>query len=177
MGFDFSGFDIQVHTNFQKTVKEICKIANKIPGKKLVVKLHPGKSPIDNIEKIISNLDPKIPIYKSGNIFDYIKDCEVLISTEWSTVLLEAMILGIPTITFLSDPKGFENEKIILSGATALLKTTKEFKKTLNDILFDKKFREEIIFKGQNFVDKYMINKGTASKFLATNIKQNYFNY
>lgn len=176
LGWDFSGFDIQVHTNYQNTVKEICKIANNIPRKKLVVKLHPGKSPIDNIEKIISNVNPKIPIYRSGNIFDYIKDSEVLISTEWSTVLLEAMILGIPTITFSSDPKGFEDEEIIQSGATVLVKTTKEFKKALNNILFDKTFSEEIILNGKDFVDKYLINKGTASKFLATTIKQNYFN-
>ena len=175
IGWDFNGFDTNVHTNFQNNVKEICTIANSIPNKELIVKLHPGKSPIDNIEKIISDVDPKIPIYKTGNIVNYLQDSEVLISTDWSTVLLEAMILGIPTITFPSDPKGFEDEEIIQSGATVLAKTMDEFNKSLNDILFDKQFREKIIFKGNEFVEKYLINKGTASQFLAKKIKEDYF--
>lgn len=175
IGWDFNGFDTHVHTNYQNNVKEICTIANNIPKKELVVKLHPGKSPIDNIEKVISDVDPKISVFKTGNIANYLYDSEVLISTDWSTVLLEAMILGIPTITFPSDPKGFEDEEIIQSGATVLAKTMDEFNKSLNDILFDKQFREKVIFKGKEFVEKYLINKGTASQFLAKKIKKDYF--
>ncbi|KAF6246726.1 hypothetical protein C6990_06295 [Nitrosopumilus sp. b3] len=175
VGWDYNGFDILVHTNYQNNIKEICKIVNNIPEKKLIIKLHPAKSPIDNIEEIISNVNSSIPIHKTGDIFDYILDSEVLISTDWSTVLLEAMILGIPTITFPSDPKGFEEEDIIQSGATVLVKNLDEFKKALDDILHNKEYCEEIISKGKKFVEQYLVNKGTASKFLANTINQNYF--
>ena len=167
MSQNYKGIDSRVHENFQTQLNKIFQIANNIPDKKLIVKLHPGKPPIDVISKILDTIKPPLQVSKTGNIFEYIVNSDVVISTEFSTVLIDAMILKKPTITFLFDHKGFENEMIIKNGATAYVQNLEEFSDVLNKILTNEDFRENLVQKGTEFINKYLINQGNSSEFLA----------
>ena len=164
---DYHGINSRVHENYQTQLYKIFQIANTIPDKKLIVKLHPAKPPIDVISKILDTIKPPLQVSKTGNIFDYIINSDVVISTQYSTVLIEAMILKKPTITFLFDHKDYENEMIIKNGATAYVQNLEEFSDVLNRILTNKIFRENLVQKGTEFINKYLTNQGNSSEFLA----------
>ena len=166
-GQNYNGMNSRIYKNFQKQIKEIIKLTNQIPDKKLILKLHPGKPPVDVISQILEEIDSEIEVSKTGNIMDYIINSDVVVSTEFSTVLIDAMILKKPTITFLFDSKGFENEQIIQSGATIHVKNLEEYKNALDKILTDKEYRMNQIERGSNFINKYMSNHSKASQFLA----------
>lgn len=129
--------------------------------------MHPGRPPIDVIPKILEEIKFPLNVSKTGNIFDYIVNSDVVISTEFSTVLLDAMILQKPTITLLFDHNNFHDEPIIQENATAYVTNLEEFSVVLNKIIVDKKFRKNIINNGTKFINKYMINQGNSSEFLA----------
>ena len=170
VGQNYKGNDSRVHENYKIKLKKLIEIINTVSDKKLIIKLHPGKSTIDIIPKILEEIKFPLNVSKIGNIFDYIVNSDIVICTEFSTVLIDAMILKKPTITLLFDPNDFHDESIIKSGATAYVQNLQEFSDVLNKILSDESFRKNLVTKGSNFIDKYMINQGNSSKFLAQHI-------
>jgi len=130
--------------------------------------MHPGQSIAYDLNPIIHAVNPSTPIYKNQYILDLMKDCDVLVSLGPSTILLEAMILDKPTITFAIDPQWYYEDKIFKSGATLLVKTPKDFEDALNNVLFNTEFRNELLQKGKKFVNEYLINHGNSSEFLAS---------
>ena len=168
---EYSGINTIVFEQFKKILKNICMITTKISNRELIVKLHPGQPTSYDVKPIIHGVDPSIPIFKNTNILDLLKNCNVLVSIGPSTVLLEAMILNKPTITYPIEPLWWYEDKIFQSGATMVVKTPEEFEDAINKILFDKEFRNSLIEKGQKFVDQYLTNQENSSKFLATYLK------
>lgn len=170
----YSGMKIDAFVQFENILKDVCKISINIPNKKLIVKLHPGQYTSFDVRPIIHSIDSSIPIYKTRNISDLMKNCDVLICIGPSTVLLEAMILGKPTITFAVDPQWFYEDKIFKSGATLLVKTPQELESALDNVLSDEMFRNKLIKKGEEFVNAYLVNQGTASEFIRKTLQKNY---
>lgn len=167
------GLDTNAFLQFENILREVCRISTNIQNKKLIIKLHPSQFDLYDVKPIIHDIDPSIPIYKTNNILDLIKDCDVLFSIGPSTVLLEAMILDKPTITFRMGSQWFYEDKIFQSEASLLVKTPEEFENALNNVLFNDAFRNELIQKGKKFVNEYLVNQGNSSNFLA-NIIKNY---
>jgi glycosyltransferase involved in cell wall biosynthesis len=165
---EYSGINTKVFEQFKKILEDVCTITTKIPNKELIVKLHPGQSTSYDIKSIIYGVKPSTPIYKNINILDLMKNCDVLVSIGPSTVLLEAMILEKPTITYPIEPQWWYEDKIFQSGATIVVKTPQEFEDAINKILFDEQFRNSLIQKGKKFVNQYLANHENSSKFLAT---------
>lgn len=165
MAADFAGIDTDIYIKFENMFNDVVRISNNIPNKKLIVKLHGGHAYYD-VVPLIRKIDPSIPIYQTQDIMDYIKKCDVLISVTWSTVILDAIFLNKPTITFLSDPKGFENEDVIKKGATLLVTSPQEFEIALNNILHDEKFRNSLLERGRKYLNEYLINQGKSSEIL-----------
>ena len=128
--------------------------------------MHPGQLFYD-IKPIVHSINPSIPIYQGKNILDLLEVSDVMISLSLSTTMLDAMIMDVPTITILAEDQGFEDEIIIKSKATLIVKTPEEFEKALHDVLYDEKIRNELIKKGREFVDMCLANQGTASKHLS----------
>lgn len=168
---EYSGINTTIFEQFKKILENICIITTKIPNKKLIVKLHPGQPTSYDVKPIIYGVNPSTPIFKNINILDLMKNCDVLVSIGPSTVLLEAMILNKPTITYPVEPQWWYEDKIFQSGATIIVKTPKEFEDAINKILFDKQFRNSLIEKGKKFVEQYLTNPENSSKFLATYLK------
>lgn len=170
----YLGIDTNAFIKFKNILQDVCNISNSVPMKKLIIKLHPGQSVPYDPRDVIHSVNPSIPIYKTQNILDLMKDCDVLVSLGPSTILLEAMILDKPTITFAIDPQWFYEDKIFKSGATLLVKTPKDFEDALNNVLLNSEFRNELLKKGKKFVNEYLINQGNSSEFLVSFINDHY---
>ncbi len=158
---------------FENIFRDICRISFNVPNKKLIVKLHPHQhSSSYDIKKIVNEIDSSIPIYRTNNIADLIRDCDVFVYIGFSTALLEAMILGKPTITFKIGPDWEYENKIFQSGATLTVQSMNEFEDALNNILFNNTFRNDLIQKGEKYVNDYFVNLGNSSKFLSNILKK-----
>lgn len=169
---DYFAFDTKTYIKNEKMIREICKISNNISKRKFIVKLHPGQHIFPyNIKSIIQEVDPLIPIYQSKDIFELLTDCEILVASELSTVLLEAMILGIPTIVFLTHPKMNVDDEIFKSGTTILVKSPQEYQSALNRLLTDVEFKNKLVSRANQFVNNYFSNQGHSSKNFMTQIK------
>ncbi len=165
---EYAGINTNVFEDYKKILENVCRISTKIPDKKLVVKLHPGQPTSYDVRPIIYGINPSIPIFKNNDILELMKNCNVLVLIGPSTVLLEAMILNIPTITYLIEPLWWYEDKIFQSGATIMVKSSEEFADALNKILYDEQFRNSLLEKGKKFVDQYLTNQENSSKFLAS---------
>ncbi len=166
-GFDLSGFDSNISELHKKTFKEVCKIINQYQNKKLIVKFHPGVKISYSVQPILNKINTNIPVFKTQNIFELLKDCEFLICLDFSTILLEALILGKPVIVFMINSKWYQDDPIITSGSVLSVKTLNEFNDAINLILNDEKAKAKLIEKGKKFVNSYLSNLGTSSKYLA----------
>ncbi len=161
----FSGNDTRSYELLENCVKRILEILKNVPNKKPVIKLHPGQGYHD-IKSLIRESDPTIPIYQNQNILNLIKSCDCVISLNFSTVLLDAMILNKPTMVILAEEQNYEEDPMIKRKATMPVFNLKNLDSALNDLLFNTKIREGLIQKGNEFVNDYFVNQGNASKYL-----------
>lgn len=160
-GYDSNFLDIH-----KETFLKICKIIHSIRDKKLIIKLHPAMTPQYSIKSILNDVDSNIPIYRTQDITNLLMDSQVVICLDHSTVLLESMILKKPTITYMIDSSWYENDPIITSGATLAVNSLENFENSLNKILFDSNFRNQLIQRGTEYVNNNLANKGNASQYL-----------
>ena len=150
----------------EDAIRKICDVIKKSYNKKIIVKLHPGHVSYD-IKPLIHEIDPTIKIYQNENIADLLEKCDVMISLNFSTVILDALIAQKPTMVFLPEEQGFEDEIPLKKGAVLYTSNIDQFEKIINDLISNKKIRNELIHKGNDFVNEYFINKGNASNELA----------
>lgn len=167
-----SGYDTNLSILHENIFHEICRISNNISNKRLIVKLHPSKIPQYDVQSTLSGINKSIPIYRTQNITDLMKNCDVVVCIDHSTILLEAMILEKPTITFMIDSKRYENDEMVKNQATITVKSIKEFEEVLDKILFNDSFKNDVIEKGKKFVNEYLMNPGNSSEFLANELKK-----
>lgn len=160
---NFAGNDSRSYQYLEDYFSEICKTVPKISNKQIIVKLHPGQFYYD-MKPLINKIDPKIPIFQNQNILNLIKKCDVMISLNYSTALLDAMILQKPTMLVLPEKQGYEKEDFVTKGATLFEPNIENIGKALNEILNNEDYRTSLIKKGNEFVDYYLVNKGIASK-------------
>ena len=100
----------EAYIKFESFVKEVCRVAKKFPDKQLIVKPHPQSDLLSNITEIIKEIDSTIPIIYNANLIELINSCDVLITFNNSTVALESMILGKPTISLQIEKWAEEDE-------------------------------------------------------------------
>lgn len=79
-----------------------------------------------------------------------------------TTGILEAMILKIPTLVYLSHPKSAIDEDIFKNKASIRIETFEQFKLEIDKLLNDKDYRNMIINNGTKFVDEYFSNPGNS---------------
>ncbi|MBI3639003.1 MAG: hypothetical protein HY223_01670 [Thaumarchaeota archaeon] len=168
---NYSGNDTHAYELFDTYLRKICEIIKKDPSKKIIVKLHPAR-PYYDITPIIHEIDPTIPIYRDEDIRILIEDCDVVISMNYSTIILDAMILKKPTMVILPEDQNYEKEIPIIRKATLPISKTEELESSLNDLLYNETVRRDLISKGNEFVNDYMSNQGTSSEHLANILKK-----
>ena len=130
--------------------------------KNLIIKLHPDPHDLD-ITKYIEPLNLGVQVIKSGNIAELIQDCELFLSIDISTTILEAELLQKPVISIsVKDFKlGYSNSQIFQSS---IYVAVNELENEMFKVLNDKKYRNKIISNGTKFVNEYLSNQNSSSK-------------
>ena len=161
---NFQGNDIRAIERFELFLKETLTYIKKNSDKQPIIKLH--ETEYFEVSKIVKKIDPTIPIFKFEDILDLLESCDILISLNYSTILLDALILNKPTLVFLPEKQNFEEEEIIKQKAVLPVSNISELDIKLNQILFDENIRKELIKNGKQFVDKYFAYQGNSCEFL-----------
>jgi len=102
-----------------------------------------------------------------------ISDIVVNISPEGydpSTIMLETMLLRKPIMNIILDEKIFDFE-FQKQNAVISLRSSEDFKPIIKKILYDPIFQKQILKNEQIFINKYLMNFGNASSFLAQYIQ------
>jgi hypothetical protein len=168
----FAAADIRSYEYLEECIKKIICGIKKISNKKIIIKLHPAKSYYD-VKPLIRQIDPSIPIYQHQNMMNLIESCDVMITLNYTTSLLEAMIFNKPTMLVETEKQNICEEILFKKGASIYVSNINEIDSKLNDLILNEKVRKELIQKGQEFVNDYFVNQGTASVHLA-NLLENY---
>lgn len=159
----------ELKLRFIKVIKEVFTVVNKLDNVRLIVKLHPiSLQHNEEIKSLIKELDSSIPIFLWTSVIDAINksDAVLVISPEiygTSTMLLESMILGKPTMNVYFDSQipeyGHVKDKSILT-----ITDNCDLESNLKKILLDEEFQKNLCNNADIFVKKFMSNPGTASK-------------
>lgn len=157
---------IDYYVKFNAFVKEVYDVVKSFPDMELIVKPHPASDFLNNILDYLHEIDPKIKITHTQNLVELITDCDLVITFNNSTIALESIILNKPVIT-LQVEEWANDIAIVNEGAIIAISEKSKIKDTINKILNDDNFRQNLLKKAKFFVDNYMSNQGTASKTLA----------
>lgn len=161
---NFDGNDTRAFDRLELYIKRILEYIKKNSSKKPIIKLHQAE--YFEISSIVKKIDPSIIIYQYEDILELLGTCDVLISLNYSTILLDALILNKPTMVILPEKQNYEEEEIIKRNAVLAVSDISELEIKLNQILSDDHIREKLISKGKQFVEEYFSNRGNSSEFL-----------
>lgn len=170
---DISGLsttDLKLRVN--NILLKILSTVKQLENFEIVVKLHSTQlKHNEEMHLFIKNYDNTIPIYLSKSVIDTINDVDlvIVVSPEpygTSTMILESMILGKPTINVVFNKKPFEFEHV-KSKSVFIISEQDELEKELKKIFLDKNIQNEIYENAHKFVNTFLSNPGIASeKFL-----------
>ena len=162
------GHQISNIIKFENHVEQICRtvIAMK---KKLIIKIHPSFHVFD-FSEMIKKISSDIEVIYAGSIMELVNSCDVMIATNHTTAILESYLLqkpviclpiidynlGIPTLFDFNSDMNIPIEK---------------FQVTLEKLMRDNNFKNQIIRKQNQFVENYLANHGSSSKKLIEYIK------
>ena len=144
---------------------------NTTPPKKPIIKLH--QTEYFQISSIIKKIDPTIPIYQYEDILELIKTSDTVISLNYSTILLDALILNKPTMVILPEKQNYEEEEIIKRNAVLVVSNISELETKLKEILSDNNSRKNLILNSKQFVNEYFSFQGNSSKMLSKLLLKN----
>ena len=162
---NFDGNDTRAYDRFVLYLKEILEYIKKNSNKKPIIKLH--QTEYFKISSIIKKIDPTITIYQYEDILELLETCDIVISLNYSTVLLDALILNKPTMVILPENQNYEEEEIIKRNAVLAVSNISELEIKLKQILSDDNIRENLIINGKQFIEEYFSHRGNSSEYLA----------
>jgi hypothetical protein len=162
------GHQISNIKKFENYLEEICKAVSAMK-KKLIIKTHPSFHVFDFTDLIKKN-SSDIEVISGGSIMELINSCDIIVATNHTTAILESYLLqrpviclpiidynlGIPTLFDFNSDMNIPIEK---------------FQVTLEKLMRDNNFKNQIIRKQNQFVENYLSNHGSSSKKLIEYIK------
>jgi len=142
---------------YENTIEEVCKIVSK-NKKNLIIKTHPQKN--QNESKIAKKINSSIKIFHSGDIHPLIQSSDLVITTDLSTVILEAMIMQKPVISIrLKEHYGMPD---ILKNCTQI--SLDSLDSWLVSFYTDPTIKKNLIAKGNEYLNSYFSNQGKSAK-------------
>ena len=161
---------------FENTIQEIISILKKFDSVKIIVKLHQIQIKHNQeINSIIKKIDSTIPIYSSTSVIETINNADIVVvispeSFGTSTMLMESMILGKPTMNIVLDDNIPEfihvKDKAILT-----ISNNSDLEKNFKKILFDADFQKQLTKNADTFLEKFMSYRGNASEKFTSILK------
>lgn len=174
---DFSGLsNTKLELKFKNIIFEIIKILKEFDNVEIIVKLHQIQLQHNQkIKSMILELDEKIKIFSSESVINIINksDFVIVVSPEkfgTSTMLMESMILGKPTMNIVLDdilPK-FPH---VLRGSVLTICNKDNLKIYLEKFLLNKDFQNELIMNADNFLNDFLENHFDSSEKFASLLK------
>ncbi len=173
---DFSGLaSTNLELKFENILNEIILILKELDVK-IIVKLHQIQLKHNHdIKNIIKKIDKNIPIHVTSSVIETINKSDVVLvitpeSFGNSTMLMESMILGKPTMNIILD-KNIPQFTHVKNNAVLTISNSIKLKENLKKFLFDKNFQNQLIKNADNFIAHYLENRGNASESCAVLLK------
>jgi len=153
-------------TIFNDFIQQTCRVLSNLPNKKFLVKPHPTPNSVYDIAKLVKEVDPKIPITYESDILNLIDQCELLITTNNSTIAIDAIMLKKPVISLQTSSIYLENE-LVKMGALLSITKISDIEPIIKKLLIDSELKQQLLKKSKYFLNQHFINQGTASEKLA----------
>jgi hypothetical protein len=177
--FATSGLGLALDSNtisrtkkYQSFIELVCETIPKLNHKKLAIKLHPFADERIDIPNIAREINPDIHIYKHENIINLISNADLVISSH-STVILESMILGKPTMVWLPDDYYESIDLRYIKSGASLKVDLKNFKTQIDDFYNNPEIRKNLLKNSTFFIKDYLTNPGQSSSFLSNYLQNN----
>ena len=160
---------IELYEKYKNTLDKLILISNNIENLEIIFKLHPQQNPSNQIIIDMIKKNNKIKILQFNPIKELLSDCDLHVNIapdnfDASTVILEAMIMGRPTLNIQLQKNEIEFE-FMKAGAIKTINYDSDIKEVIFDLI-SHHGTEELINNSQNFLNKYMKNRGNAAKKL-----------
>lgn len=158
----------ELKLRFNELIKKIILNIKTFDNVKLIVKLHAiSLKHNEEIKLLINKIDKDIPVYLSNSVIDVINssDAVMVISPEpgTTTMILESMILGKPTMNIYLENTIPQFNHVKHHAVLSVLDTC-DLKDNMSKILFDDKFKNELISNADIYLSKYLDYNGNSSK-------------
>ena len=154
-----------VFLKYDQYIKELFRVLKKYPDKQLIVKPHPQSDFINNALELINEIDSNAKIVLETNLPELINQCDLVISFNTSSILLESLILQKPTISLITDDWATENEIIKMNGVM-VVDDIQNIESSISKIISDEDYRINLRKNANLFLENYLSNHGVASKKL-----------
>jgi len=161
----FDGSDSRSFDYLEECIRKTFQILKQYEDINILVKLHPSPT-YYSISELIKEISPTTIIYKSEDILDIIKQSDIVIALNYSTALLDAMILEKPTILILTEKQNYEEESMIQKNATLVIQKIDMIKTSIEKILYNEKGSTELIKASNEYLKEYFVNPGNSSNII-----------
>ena len=156
-----SDLSIKTQEYYLNSIKKICEIVSKL-NKELVIKLHP--SPVEtDITNIINRIYPQVKVIKYGDIINLIKSCEIFITIDISTTMLEALIFEKPIISMTVKNYHFVNSTILNSNS-CIKANLDSFENIFKQLLNNSDLKNRLIVAGNKYLSNYIYFQNSSSE-------------
>ncbi|RJP28099.1 MAG: hypothetical protein C4533_06405 [Candidatus Omnitrophota bacterium] len=123
------------------------------PDKQLIFKLHPCENGGAKALRIRLSGLKNIKVVDRYNLWELIDACRILITCT-SVTVLQAMILDKPSIVIKQGFRPYLSD-FIKEGGVVMAEGPKSLDSTVNRLVKDVQFRQMVISKGRDFIEKY----------------------
>ena len=165
---------IELYEKYKNTLDKLILISNSIENLEIIFKLHPQQNPSNQIIIDMIKKNNRIKILQFNPIKELLSDCDLHVNIapdnfDASTVILEAMIIGRPTLNIQLQKNEIEFE-FMKAGAIRTINYDSDIKEAIFDLI-SHHGTKELFSNSQNFLNKYMKNRGNAAKNLIDSIE------
>ena len=165
---------IELYEKYEKTLHKLIQISKDVENLQIIFKLHPQQN-ISN--QIIINMikeNEGIKILQFKPIKELLADCDLHVNIapdnfDASSVILEAMMMGKPTLNIQLQKNEIEFE-FIKDNAIKSVYYDSNIERSVLDLI-SHHGTDELFSNSQNFLNKYMKNRGNAAKKLIDSIE------
>ena len=165
---------IELYEKYEKALHKLIQISKDVENLQIIFKLHPQQN-ISN--QIIINMikgNEGIKILQFEPIKELLADCDLHVNIapdnfDASSVILEAMMMGKPTLNIQLQKNEIEFE-FIKDNAIKSVYYDSNVEQSVLDLI-SHHGTDELFSRSQNFLNKYMKNRGNAAKKLIDSIE------
>ena len=160
---DASDLTIEIIEKNMNAIKKVCQLTTKY-NKKLIIKTHPSPDELDP-SFIAKQVNSKIKVINEGKISPLIQSCELLITIDFTSVILDAHLLGKPVISLSVKDNGWGIPPA-LKNNSCLVTDLEKLNDDLKDVLNNEQIRNQLIKNGMKSSNEYLSYQNNGSSKL-----------